>query len=100
MPLSYPKLVKGIFLLSFVSSSVVSCLQFHTNAIQIAGLSLVGFIAFDVVCFLRDKSKPAPAPDMSPELEKIKARQEELEVKFNTVANDISLAKVGAAFRR
>ena len=99
MPLSYSKLVRTLYLVLFTASSIISFTHYHTNAVIIAGLCLVGFISFDIVCYLRKKLEPAVII-VDPKIDNLIAKQEALEAKFNTVANDIGLAKIGAAFRR
>ena len=98
MPLTYSKLVRTLFLVLFTVSAVISFLHFHTNAISIAILSLVGFVAFDVVCYLRKRLEPVII-QTHPDMDKLIAKQEALESKFASVSNDIGLAKIGAAFR-
>lgn len=95
MSLSYQKLVKGAYLLLFVSSSVAS--YFHPHAILAAGLSLTGLIAHDVVCYLKDKTK---VKDFGPEMDKIVASQEELIQKVADIRNDASIGKLAETFRR
>jgi hypothetical protein len=98
MRLSHGKVVRCLYLILFTASSIVSFIKYHTHAPTIALLCLIGYIAFDIICFLKDKSKPVPS--INPELQKIIERQNELEVKFNTVANDAGLAKLASSFRR
>jgi len=100
MRLTYGNIVRSLYLVLFTTASIVSFLNFHTNAVVVAGLSLVGFISFDIICYLRKKLEPAAIIDINPELKKLTDKQEALEAKFNTVANDIGLAKIGATFRR
>ena len=98
MRLTYGNLVRGIYLVLFIISSTHSIIHYHTNAVVISILCLIGFIAFDLICILKDKYKPADP--INPDLDKLLQRQLELETKFNTVSNDIGLAKIGAAYRR
>lgn len=98
MRLTYGNLVRSLYLILFTASAIISFLNYHTNAIIIAVLCLIGFIAFDIICYLKDKNKPSPS--INPELEKLIERQTELESKFNTVANDAGLAKLASSFRR
>jgi len=100
MPLSYPKVVRGVFLSAFSLSSIMACTHYHTNSVSIAGLSLLGFIAFDIVCYLRKKAEPIPVVDINPEIAKLVAKHDAMEAKFNTIANDAGLTKLAAAFRR
>jgi hypothetical protein len=98
MRLSHGKVVRSLYLVLFTISSIISFTKYHTNATTIAILCLIGYIAFDIICLFKDKQKPAPS--ITPELEKLIERQSELEVKFNTVANDAGLAKLASSFRR
>lgn len=98
MRLSHGKVVRSLYLVLFTASAIISFIQYHTNATIIAILCLIGYIAFDIICLLKDKQKPIPTSN--PELEKLIERQNELEVKFNTVANDAGLAKLASSFRR
>ena len=100
MPLTYSKLVRALYLVLFTIAAILSFINFHTNAVIIAGLCLVGFIAFDIICYFRKKLEPVGIPDINPELEKLMAKQDAMEAKFNTIANDAGLAKLAAAFRR
>lgn len=98
MRLSHGKVVRSLYLVLFTASSIISFIKYHTNAPIIAILCLIGYIAFDIVCLFKDKQKSTPIPN--PELEKLIERQNELEIKFNTVANDAGLAKLASSFRR
>ncbi len=98
MSLSYPKVVRGLYLLLLTVSSVISFTKYHTNAVAIAVLSLVGFIAFDVMCYLRDKNPPMK--DLAPELAKLKEAQDKLNTDVNDIKNDHSIAALASTFRR
>jgi hypothetical protein len=100
MPLSYQKLVRALFLVAFSLSSIMACTHYHTNSVVIAALSLAGFISFDILEYLKKKAEPIIAVDYSPELAALAARQDAMETKFNTIANDAGLTKLAAAFRR
>ena len=98
MRLSHGKVVRSLYLVLFTASAIISFTKYHTNATTIAILSLIGYIAFDIICFLKDKYKPSPS--INPELEKLIQKQAELEAKFNTVANESGMAKLAASYRR
>ena len=100
MKLTHGKLTRALYLILFTASAITSLFQFHTNAVKIAGLSLLGFIVFDIVCFLRDKAKQSELQSLKPEVDKLVARNAELEAKFNTVVNDAGLAKIGSMIKR
>jgi hypothetical protein len=99
MKLTYGKFVQALYLVLFAVSSILSLFQFHTNAVKIAGLSLLGFIVFDILCYFRKKI-PAVPRDLAPELERVAAKNAELEAKMNLIVNDIGLAKISATIRR
>lgn len=93
----YHKLHRGACLSLFVISSVYSLFHYHTNAVAIAGLSLIGVIAYDVVCYFKDKSKQI---DYSADIASIKASQEDLATKVGDIRNDASIGKLAEAFKR
>lgn len=98
MPLTYSKLVKGTYLLLLLISSVISFRTYHTNAVIIAVLSLVGFIAFDIVCFLRDKNPPMK--DLAPQLKEMKEAHDLLAADLKDIKNDHSIAHLASTFKR
>lgn len=100
MFLTYGNIVRTLYLALFAAASILSFLNYHTNAVVIAGLSLLGFIAFDIICYFRKKIEPIKAIESTPEVQELRAKQDALEAKFNTVASDIGLAKISAAMRR
>lgn len=63
----------------------------------IAGLSIVGVIAYDVVCFLKEKTN---IKDYGPELEKLRADNIEVLEKLQDIRNDASIGKLAETFRR
>ena len=93
----YHKLQRGVCLALFLTSSILSCIQFHTNAVIIAGLSLIGIIAYDIVCFFKEKHKFV---DYGADIEQIKASQVELSGQVKDIRNDSSIGKLAETFKR
>lgn len=93
----FHKLQRGICLALFVASSITSCIYYHTNAVTIAGLSLIGIVAHDVVCYFRDKSAPN---DYGPEIEKLREENVQVLEKLQDIRNDASIGKLAETFRR
>lgn len=91
---NYNKLQRGICLGLFTVSSVAS--YFNPNMLQLVAFSLLGVIANDVICYLRDKDKPKD----NKELLELKERFSKVEEEFKSIKGDISIAKIGATIRR
>lgn len=102
MSLTPGNLTKGLYLFLFTLSSTVSLFKPSPQSAIIAVLSLIGFIAFDVVCQLKRKELKD-----SPEILELKAENKKLadEIdyignQFNVIKDNISIGSVAAAFRR
>lgn len=93
----YHKIQRGICLALFAASSILSCIQYHTNAVVIAGLSLVGVIAYDVVCYFKDVTK---VKDFSEDIARVEASQIDLIAKVSDIRNDATIGKLAETFRR
>lgn len=89
--------IKVLYLLLFVASSILSLVKPSTHSVVIAGLSLVGFVAFDAICHLRDKYK---VKDLGPELEALKAQVAGMDVVVKEIKNDHSVSKLANTFVR
>jgi hypothetical protein len=100
MRLTYGNIVRVVYLVLFIISSIVALAHYHTNAVIISALCLVGFIAFDIICYFRKKIEPVIIPDINPELKRLLEKQEAMETKFNTIASEAGLAKLASTFRR
>ena len=94
---SFHKLQRGSCLALFVIASVYSILHYHTNAVSIAALSLLGVIAYDVVCFFKQK---AEVKDFGPEIEKLRADNVEVLTKLKDIRDDASIGKLAETFKR
>lgn len=85
--LSYGKVVRSaLFLL--LSFSILSTLQ--ENPIHAAAISLIAFIAFDVVCML----KRPEVKDFSKEVAELQEKNADLTRQFKEVKSDLSVAKI------
>lgn len=93
----YHKLQRGACLALFVVSSVISCYQYHTNAVIIAGLSLIGVIAYDIVCYLKDKNAPK---DFTAQVKELQEKLEVTSQHVKEMKDDVSVAKLANSFRR
>jgi hypothetical protein len=91
----FHKLQRGICLALFAIAGSYSL--YNPHAIKTAALALIGVIAYDIVCFFKEKSKPK---DFEPEIEEIRKSQEELIQKVSDIRNDASIGKIAETFRR
>ena len=94
---SFHKLQRGSCLALFVISSIYSILHYHTNAVSIAALSLLGVIAYDIVCFLKQKTE---VKDFGPDILQVKAENAAVLEKLQDIRNDASIGKLAETFRR
>lgn len=93
----YHKLQRAVCLVLFAVSSVLSFFQYHTNAVHIAALSLVGVIAYDVVCYFKGQLQ---VKDTSADVEILKASVLEVTSQMKDIRNDASIGKLAEAFKR
>lgn len=91
----YHKLQRGVCLALFLASSVAS--YFKPHLVPIAGLSLIGIVAYDIVCFFKEKHKFV---DYSADIAQIKASQVELSGQVQDIRNDSSIGKLAETFKR
>lgn len=91
----FHKLQRGVCLALLVISSI--CSFFKPHLIPIAGLSLLGVIAYDVVCFFKEKTK---VHDFGPEIAALKSRQDEIYQQVKEMKDDTSVAKLAHTFRK
>ncbi len=91
----YHKIHRGVCLALFTVSSIAS--YFNPHMIYIAGYSVLGVIAYDVVCFFKQKTD---IKDYGPEMEKL--RQDNIQVleKLQDIRNDASIGKLAETFKR
>lgn len=91
--LSYGKVVRASFLLLFLISSLLCLFKPGAQSGLIAGLSLIAFVAFDVVCAL----KRPKVKDQTEDIEALRKEYQELHVQFKSIKDDLSVAKIGTA---
>lgn len=91
----FHKLQRGVCLALFVISSVAS--YFNPHMLYIAGLSILGVISFDVVCFLKEKTAVV---DYGPEIERLRKDNIMVLEKLQDIRNDASIGKLAETFRR
>lgn len=96
MRLTNQNYMKAVYAFLFVSSSISS--YFHPHLIPIAGLSVLGFIAYDAINFFREKHKPMK--DLQPEVTELQVQILSLQEQFKDIKNDQSIAKIGNVIRR
>lgn len=94
---SFHKLQRAACLSLFVASSIISFIQYHTNAVIIAGLSLIGIIAYDIVCYFKGQLQ---IKDYSGRIDAMEASQQDLIDKVSDIRNDASIGKLAETFRR
>lgn len=98
--LSYGKVVRASFLLLFLISSLLCLFKPGSQSGLIAGLSLIAFIAFDVVCFLSktkqiNKEWIEKIDTLQKYSEELQKEQDRLDSEFRAVKDDLSVAKIG-----
>lgn len=91
----YHKLHRGSVLALFVISSIASF--FNPHMLYIAGFSIIGVIAYDAICYLKEK---APKTDYGPEMEKLRVENIQVLEKLQDIRNDASIGKLAETFRR
>lgn len=91
----FHKLQRGSCLSLFISSSIAS--YFNPHMLYIAGLSILGVICYDVVCYLKEKSVPK---DYTQEIEEMKVQHAETYQMIKDMKDDVSIGKLASSFRR
>lgn len=91
----YHKIQRSACLSLFISSSIAS--YFNPHMLYIAGFSILGVIAYDVVCLVKDKTA---VKDFSQDIELIKASHSELAGQVQDIKNDSSIGKLASTFQR
>lgn len=91
----FHKIDRGARLSLFIISSIAS--YFNPNMLYIAGLSIFGVIAYDIVCFLKEKSD---IKDYGPEIDRLRAENIVVLEKLQDIRNDASIGKLAETFRR
>ena len=96
MRLTIQKHMKAVYAFLLISSAIASF--FKPHLIPVCALSLLGFIAYDIVSYLRDKNPPAP--EMGEEIKLLRASLDKLEKDLGDVKNDHSIAHLASTFKR
>lgn len=91
----FHKLQRSTCLALLLASSIAS--YFKPHLIPIAAISLIGVIAFDVVCFLKEKVK---VMDFSSDIKVLQDRQAETSQFIKDMKDDVSIGKLAATFKR
>lgn len=91
----FNKLQRGVCLSLFLISSISS--YFNPHMLYIAGFSIFGVVAFDVVCFLKDKTA---VKDYSADIEVLKSGYSVLAGQLQDIKNDASIGKLASTFQR
>lgn len=95
MSLNYEKVVKGLTLLLFSISSIISFIKPNSQVGLIAVLSIVGFISFELIQSLKNIKQHD-----SEELKKVKVTVSAIEKELSDIKSDHSLAHLAATFKR
>ena len=95
MSLTYPKTVRGLYLLLCLSSSVVACLNNSYPAVFICLFSILGFVAFDVICYFKDINNKSDKDVLE-----LHNKINEVAKDLNEIKSDHSLAHLAATFKR
>ena len=96
MNLTYGKLVRASFLLLFLISTITCLVKPGAQSGLVAILSLIAFVAFDVVCALK---RPA-YKDFTADMEAIQKRNTELEKQFKEIKDELSVGGLSSLLTR
>jgi hypothetical protein len=91
----FHKLQRGICLALFTIAGAYSL--YNPHVFKTAALSLMGVIAYDIVCYFKQKTE---VKDYGPELERLRADNIEVLEKLQDIRNDASIGKLAETFRR
>lgn len=91
----FHKLQRGICLALFTIAGAYSL--YNPHVFKTAALSLIGVIAYDIVCYFKQKTE---VKDYGPELERLRADNIEVLEKLQDIRNDASIGKLAETFRR
>jgi len=70
---------------------------YNPHVFKTAALSLIGVIAYDIVCFFKEKTK---VKDYGPELEALKVQQSISAQHIKEMKDDVSIGKLASTFKR
>lgn len=91
----FHKLQRGICLALFTIAGAYSL--YNPHVFKTAALALIGVIAYDIVCYFKQKTE---VKDYGPELERLRADNIEVLEKLQDIRNDASIGKLAETFRR
>lgn len=91
----YHKIQRAVVLALFPIASVAS--YFKPHLIPIAGLALIGVIAYDIVCYLKEKNAPK---DFTNQIKELKDELTVTSQHVREMKDDVSVAKLANSFRR
>lgn len=91
----YHKLQRAVCLALFSLASVAT--YFKPHLASIAALSLIGVIAYDIVCYFKGQLQ---IKDNSSDVELLKASHVELAQQVQDIRNDASIGKLASTFKR
>lgn len=91
----FHKLQRGICLALFTIAGAYSL--YNPHVFKTAALALIGVIAYDIVCYFKQKTE---VKDYGPELERLRAENIEVLEKLQDIRNDASIGKLAETFRR
>jgi len=91
----YHKSQRGICLALFSVAGTYSL--YNPHVFKTAALSLIGVIAYDIVCYFKGKSTQV---DYAPAIEALKVQHDETAAHVKDMKNDVGLAKLGSTFRK
>ena len=91
----FHNLQRGVCLALFTIAGSYSL--YNPHVFKTAALALIGVIAFDIVCFFKDKTR---VKDYGSEIEVLRAKSEENSTQIKEMKDDVSVAKIANTFRR
>ena len=96
MTLNQALIVRGLFLLLFTSSSIVTLINPNTPSTIIAGMCLIGFLVYQAL----EQVKAKEVPDLTEEFKALRAENDKLARDFQLIKDNISVASAAGMLRR
>lgn len=91
----FHKIHRGICLALFLASSIAS--YFKPHLVSVATLSLIGVIAYDIICYLKEKVK---VTDFSFDIKALQENQDVIAQHVKEMKDDVSIGKLASTFKR
>jgi hypothetical protein len=91
----FHKLQRGICLALFSIAGAYSL--YNPHVFKTAALALIGVIAYDIVCFFKEKHAPK---DYSKDIQDIAEQVKENTQYIKEMKDDVSVAKLASSFRK